>query len=364
MMDLVGVEPNPGPKKGKKLATRAMGQKNTAMVMFTAPSSAKKSKKKKVSTDVLSQRMSSLISSGSMSDTAKYRAVLLNPFDCMPVRMGGENMQPTGIATLSVRGIQTYTTNCSIVVYPWAQNSYMISNTAGSGPYTYALLSAFNFPGGASLANIAAEARVIAAGIRVISIDNANNNQGVLTIGCLPRNQAATGGANNDADGIPFSSSTTATQGYSQFYNYLQTESYPLREGASAVYRPQDPLDFTFRDVPVLSTSTVVPGNDLVPPFVVGVAGGSATGSLLIEIIAHIEYTVSSGAIGVIGTGDSSISSQGIVDVVKTSFRDMVDTTFSGVRGGLLNAATQVASGVAKAGTAALLGYTATNAQR
>jgi hypothetical protein len=295
-----------------------------------------------------------------MSDMRSYLRVLQNPFDFMPCRLGGENMQPSGLATMNVRGILPFASTISIVVYPWAQNGFLAgAGTPTAGLYTYAINSGFNFPGGPSLAALAAEGRIIAAGIRVTSVDNSNNNQGVITIGCLPRNQSGTSGSGIDQDGLPFAATGTSTQGAVQFNNYLQTESYPLRCGATAVWRPQDPLDFTFRDTPVLSVTSAVPsGTDLTPVFVIGVQGGNATGSLLIEIVSHIEYTVSSGVTGVISTGEGNMSDDQIVKVAKAAFRGLTDSTFEGVRGGLDSAISQgvklLPGGL---GQAASLGY-------
>jgi hypothetical protein len=350
MIDLIGIEPNPGPKgrrSGQKIGQKKKKSGKQAMVR---PMGIKAPNQTRRNTEVLSSRMG-IQMSAVRSDMAQYQRVLSNPWDEMPVRLGGENMQPSGIATMNARGILALsgTGNTSIVVYPWAQQSLLSSGSA-SPTYTYAVNANFSFPGGASLDALAAEGRIIAAGIRITSIDNANNNQGVVTIGCLPRNQVATPNVGNDADGIPFAATTTATQGYAQFFNYLQTESYPLRCGASAVWRPQDPLDFTFREVGVLGpVANFASGADLTPCFVIGITGASTTGNVLVELVSHIEYTVSSGTTGVVATGDGNMSEADVYSVAKQTFKGLTDSTFEGTTKGLLDSATKLAPYAGKA---------------
>jgi hypothetical protein len=335
-VELVGIEPNPGPGQnnmGKK------SQAETRMVVFN-PTKQKLPKKVKQAlqkvkrrTDVVSSSMQSVQRVGDY-EMQQYIRNLRDPFGTIPVRLGGENMQPTGIATLSARGLITTAGGfASFVWYPWAQNSLFESPTAAA-PYVYSLVTGFNFPGGPSLSAIAAEARIVSAAIRVSSVDNQSTNQGILTIGALPRNVA--GAANNlDADGIPYSGTSMATQGYTQFYNYLQTESFPLRSGASCFWTPQDPLDFTFRDTPILSPSLIAPGSDLVPPIVFGIQGGASGGcNLMIELISHIEYTVSSGTTGVVSTGNGNMSTDQNIKAVRSAFQNAIDTAIEGVSGG------------------------------
>jgi len=91
----------------------------------------------------------------------------------------------------------------------------------------------------------------------------------------------------------------------------------------------------------------------LCPFFVVGVTGAAATTPLLVEIITHIEYTVTTGTTGVVNTGTGIMSQQGIIDSAKAIFADTVDSTIQGVTGGmglkkaLLNAGIRAARGIA-----------------
>jgi len=284
-------------------------------------------------------------------------------------------MQPSGLATLSNRSVLTLNAGLlSVVAYPFANGGTLLAFAAPvAGVYTYVNSPTTAFPGGPGLQALAEEGRVVAYGIRVVSLDNANNNQGLITLGCLPRPQVAnTSDPTITADGFPNRPTTTATQGQQQFNNYLQTETYPLKDGASAFWRPQDPLDFTFRDAPIVSGAgggNLLAGVDLSPFFVIGIQGAATNANILIEQVLHIEYTVSSGVLGVISTGTGDMSSQDVTSVVKTVFSDAVDTTMAGVTGGFqkaLTAGTQAVgralrSGLSSAAKAAATYYGATN---
>jgi hypothetical protein len=346
--ELVGVELNPGPKS---MALVTMGQRSLAEIKGALSESSslakgkkkKKSKKANLPTQAVQRRTGGHIRV-SNPDMRAYYEVLSNPWDMVPVRLGGECMAPTGIATLVSRFTQTCSAagNMSVVFWPTAGNTAnnpVLFSTTASSPYTYANLSIFN--GSTSLAAIATGGRVVAAGIRCVSLNSSTNNQGIIHIGCLPR-EAYNGSASNTVNGFPFVPSTTATQGFNEFANYLSTESYPLKCGASAVYRPQDPLDFTFRALIVdgYEADSVDVYQELEPFFVVGITGAASSSPMFFEISLHIEYTVSEGSTGVIGTGMGKLSAQGIIDTAKEAFNGLVDSTFEGVSGGLRNAAT------------------------
>jgi hypothetical protein len=269
------------------------------------------------------------------SEADNYYKVLSNPFDYSPVRLGGENMQPSGLATLVWRGVVVAGTNgqASFVFYPWATNPLLVSPTL-SAPYTYTAVPGL-YPGTATIEALAANGRIVSSGIRLVTTESATNNQGIITIGCLPRTNALpTGGVT--IDGFPYGATTTATQGYNEFFNYLQTESYPLKCGASAFYRPEDPLDFTFRGMNISGVSDIYGGDDLLPFMVVGISGALSGAHLLIEVVTHIEYTVVSGTTGVVNTGMGSMGVQDVINTGKALFGKLTDTTIEGVNGGLL----------------------------
>jgi len=154
-------------------------------------------------------------------------------------------------------------------------------------------------------------------------------------------------------DGFPFAASSAGTQGFNEFFNYLQTESYPLKLGASAFYRPQDPLDYTFRDITVAGSGPVVAGEDLLPFIVVGISGAAASSVLLFELITHIEYTVTTGTTGVVNTGRGRMSQQGLIDSATSVFGDAVDSTIQGVAGGMDLRTALVKGGITAAKSAA-----------
>jgi hypothetical protein len=252
-------------------------------------------------------------------------------------------MQPSGLATLTSRFqvAVSSTGNLSLVFYPWA-DAPVLGSTTAQAPYSYNRETQAAFPGASSLGSIATGGRVVAAGIRVFTLSSATNDQGLITIGCLPRDTI-----NNASDfltngGFPYDGTTTvATQGFNEFNNYLSTESYPLRCGASAVYRPEDPLDYTFRTLITSSGFVDVStfGTPLLPFFVVGVTGADNSSVLFCEIIAHIEYTVNEGTTGVVNTGMGNMDSVGSFASAKSIFSGFVDSTFQGVTGGLSTAA-------------------------
>jgi len=276
-----------------------------------------------------------------------YHCVLTNPFDCFPVRLGGEMMQPSGLATLNWRGQITLPSsgNASYVFYPWASGSFITSSTASS-PYTYGVVSG-PYPGSSALAALAPNGRIVASGLRVVTTASATNNQGVVTIGCLPRSAVRNAtDVSVTLDGFPTQATTVATQGFNEFFNFLQTESYPLKDGASAFYRPEDPLDYTFRDITVQSPADLAFGEDLQPFIVVGVTGAAASSVLLFELVTHIEYTVTTGTTGVVNTGRGDMAQQDLIDVAKGVVGDAVDSTIAGVVGGLDLKTALIQSGV------------------
>jgi len=263
-------------------------------------------------------------------------------------------MMPTGTATLTLRSVVPISPNTSIVIWPWAQFGNLFSNTAAA-PYVYAVGNpgfAGTYPSGAGLQGIANGARIISAGVRVCSVASATADSGVITIGCLPREMLSdpiiAGGTTQG--GFPVAATIVATQGFNEFLNYLQTESYPLKCGASAFYRPQDPLDYTFRTIPVVTgpPAPLIAGTELTPFFVVGISGATALSSVLVEQILHLEYTVSDAITGVVNTGIGDITQQGLIDAAKALFGTLVDTTIEGVAGGIADAAFNVGGRVLK----------------
>jgi hypothetical protein len=331
---LVGIELNPGPPKRKA---------STALVPYKPP---KKQKKNSTPTPmgIKNATQTRFIQAGApgneKSEMYKYACCLRDPFDCIPVRLGGDCMMPTGTATLTSRSIISpgTGTSFSMVLYPWAQLNGFISVSAAS-PYSYPGGTTLGLPGGfpqgPALANVANGARVVAAGVRIATLASATNDSGVITIGCLPRETLNI--SNVTGGGFPSGPTLAATQGFNEFLNYLQTESYPLKMGASAFFRPQDPLDYTFRNTPLVTGAGTAnpPADQGSPFFVIGVSGAVPSQSYLVEQIVHLEYSVADSVTGVINTGMGTMGVQSIINSGKSVFSSLVDTTIAGVVGGL-----------------------------
>jgi len=206
-------------------------------------------------------------------------------------------MQPTKLAVASMNVVVTFSTaNSSYVIYPRLGVPIMSSVTQ-SPPYTY---TAFASPNGAfpQTAQIQAEAnggRVIAMGIKVISMASDNSNQGLIRIGLTSRDPDNPG-SNDTTNGLPLVPSTTSTQGFNEFMSYDQCDSFPLRLGSRCVWKPQDPLDFTFRSSGVITDANTGAGStneeQSSPCFTVGMIGTATSSSqVTFEMVLHLEYT-------------------------------------------------------------------------
>jgi hypothetical protein len=225
-----------------------------------------------------------------------------------------------------------------MVIYPWGFSPILSSVTA-SAPYAYTFAPNSNWPSANALQTLANGARIIAAGVRVFTVQSATTDQGTLTVGCLPREATNFTGAGNlpiTEGGFPYSIVTGPTQGANEFLNYTATETYPLRDGATVVYRPQDPLDLTFRHEIVDGFGTIgsQQETELTPFFVVGIIGAAASSSVMVEVMAHLEYTVADGVAGVVNTGIGSMTTPTAFGVLKSLFGTVIDTTKQGVTGG------------------------------
>lgn len=354
-----GIEPNPGPGNKQRMLMVTAGRKSkaerhedTRMVVHKPPKAKRNNQNRNKAVALFRQQVQPrirreigyrrtgghLTSSG--FDMMAYRRVLDNPFDMVPVRLGGETMVPSGLATLVTRFAWNVSTGGfgSLILYPIAGTTIvnvMQSQTANS-PYTYTSVAGSGFPGAASLAALSAEGRIVAAGMRIFSTNNSTADSGLVTVGCVPRD-VSTASVSISASGFPIAPSSLATQGYNEFNAYLSTETYPLKLGATAVFRPQDPVDFIYRGLVngVSSISALGPGAQLVPLFVVGIsAAGNAAGTF-VEFVTHIEYTVGTGSAGIINTGVGNMNSMDSFSVAKSLFGSIYDTTMQGVVGGI-----------------------------
>jgi hypothetical protein len=348
--DLVGVEENPGPNKGKKKNTSTalvhvptVGQKkpseykdSKAVVVRAAVEREKKVKQKMQAHVAKNMKLRAFgIMSGS-DDIVKYLMCLNNPFDNLPVRLGGETMMPTGLATFIRRGSVTLPAggNYSIVCFP-GQTGILVSATTAA-PYTYA--GAVSGPNPTAFKAVANEARIIAAGLRVTTMAPATSNGGIITMGCLPRDRLAVAWSATayTSQGFPYGTSATpanVTQGSNEFFQYIQTEQYPLRAGASAVYRPEDPYDYIFHDY-LVDENAFQANEDITPFFVCGITGAGASTNVFIEAITHMEYTVKPSFTGIINTEVGQMSTVQSFGAAKALLGEAQTTAYEGVDGG------------------------------
>jgi hypothetical protein len=313
MVDLIGVEPNPGPGGKKKTKARAV---RLALVPT-------KTAKRMVKIPAIPRGMKY------MDDVTKYMCVLSDPWSCEPLRLGGEMMQPSAIASLTYKGIYTLsgTGQLSMVLYPRSSQPILSSVTA-SAPYTYTASGVFS--SGASLASVALGARIISAGVRVESVNSSQTDQGIAVAGCLPREVALNTTSNLTTSGLPYSTSTTATQGFNEFNNYSQTEIFPLRDGFSCVYRPMDPIDFTFRDTLVTVPNGYVADEPLSPFLVVGISGAAANATVMVEYTVHLEYTVNEGFTGVVNQEQGVLTTPELAKAAVATFQNATNTATPG----------------------------------
>jgi hypothetical protein len=141
-------------------------------------------------------------------------------------------------------------------------------------------------------------------GVRVTSLANATNDGGLVTAGLCPRDNyipvtfSGTSSPTlayptNTENGLPFVASTTATIGVNEMLDFDFTEPFPVRCGTTVFWKPEDPLDFTFKDV----GQVVVPNNNpdeiqaSYPAILVGVTGAASASTFLLEVVLHVEYT-------------------------------------------------------------------------
>lgn len=284
------------------------------------------------------------------SDVEKYMCTLNDPFNCPPVRLGAGCALPTSLATLFFSVLVTPTAaNTSYVIYPRPANPVLVSATGGAS-YTYTVGP--QFAQLASLVSLANAVRPISCGIKVTSTASATNDSGLITAGLIPRDNYSpfliTNATppvvtinTNTQNGLPFIGSTTATQGFNEFLNYEQTEAFALRKGATVFYRPEDPEDLIFKSTGVLGAPTgggSIAADDQqmsYPEFVIGIAGSTVTtGTTLIEMVLHVEYTVGPFSNSVVNLGTGSMTENTIMAAIRQVFPNVSNTVKEGIASG------------------------------
>jgi hypothetical protein len=355
-----GVEPNPGPgRRGPVVVAVRRRQPRRRRVQGAALIVRQAARSRRVG---VSRRRNGVVGGRNLtqgSDLRKYMCTLNDPFNCPPVRLGAGCMVPTGVATLFTSINLTVGTGASFVIYPRPWNPILASATATGTTYTYTAGNVF--PQLASLQSLANAARVISCGLKVTSTSNATNDSGMLTAGLMPRDNfspfSLTGTptvvANaNTENGLPFTSTTSATQGAQQFLNYEQTESFAFRKGITVFYKPQDPTDFQFRNFGFMADFNPgsVRSEDMQmsePFFVVGAVGTASGSTMLVELVLHVEYTTGPFVNSIVNTGQGTLTPSSLTAAARAVFGAVTNVAKEGISAGFNAAVTAYAGPVA-----------------
>jgi hypothetical protein len=275
-------------------------------------------------------------------------------------------MIPTGVATLFLSANVTVGTGASFVIYPRPWQPILASATASGSTYTYTS-TGNSFPQLASLVSLANGARTISCGIKITSTSNATNDSGMIVSGLMPRDNFSPFTAavtptivlnSTTENGLPFTDTTTATQGGQQFLNYEQTESFAFRKGPTTFYKPQDPNDFTFRNYGYMAPYGQFTGTNAVktedlqmsePFFVVGAIGTAASSTMLIEMVLHVEYTTGPFVNAIVNTGMGTMTADALSAGARAVFGAATNVVKEGISAGFNAAVSAYAGPVAGA---------------
>jgi len=296
-VDLIGIEPNPGPtiveivekpkskgkNKGKKKPKSKQQQGRGANHLAVYEPKAKPG------------IMSKIPRFNSNSHLLAYMRCLNDPFNSPPCRSGVGTALPTGVWTAYAR-VPTATNGsgqASYVFYPGRLTNMMLSSGSTGAPYTWA---SFNTPPQVAAAAILYERfRVTAAGIRVFPTQASTADSGVISMGLIPSLNSA---ANAQQFGIITGG---GNYGYVEYPTYAEVSVAPFKQGMTCFWRPQDPISFSFGGYSGYSFAGGTFDNIFAIPFiVVGLSGCSASAAFDIEFIAHYESTITSGNAGVV----------------------------------------------------------------
>jgi hypothetical protein len=362
-----GVEPNPGPGRRSRATIVVRGGRRR-------PQRRRQGTAVIVRQTARAQRVGSLRRRNGTSggrrlipggDVRKYMCTLNDPFNCPPVRLGAGCLVPTGLATLYVSIVLNVGTGISLVIYPRPWAPILASTAATGSTYTYASTTA-SFPQLASLQALANAARVISCGVKVTSSSNATNDSGIIVSGLLPRDPFSPFTAagtptvtvnNTTENGLPFIDTTTATLGAQQFLDFEQTEAFAFRKGATVFFRPEDPVDLTFRNYGFMAdyragSVTTVHTEDLQmsePCFVVGLTGTATGSTALLEMVLHVEYTTGPFVNSVVNTGTGTMTNDNVINTVKAVFGAATNVAKQGIAAGFNAAVSSYAGPVAGA---------------
>jgi hypothetical protein len=275
---LVGIEPNPGPRKGKSTAVTVVRQSRPLLLPKAKASST---------TTVVTRRRSGPrrgrrarqgpARAPIMSD---YIRTMTDPFECGPVKLGYDCFVNTVLATAYLR--TSFTVNAdgsfSVVLFPDATYFVGTNNAALASAPAFNLLPAAN---NAGINNQGTEGRVVSAGIRVIVLFPRTAASGVLFGGNIPNGTRAS-----------VVSLTTAN-----FTGLADAELGLGSSGIRVLSLPQDNYSFEFNPNTLSGYSTSSLNRSI--PFVAG--QGFPAGSVVwVEAVMNLEILPAEGS-GTVG---------------------------------------------------------------
>jgi len=381
MIDLVGIEPNPGPAK----KTNAKSKSATATTKKRSIPMPKVPKASGKSLTTLSGH-----TWNPRADQAAYMLTLSDAERYPPVRLGGETMVPTGLTTLhTLINVNDFGgQNASIVIHPRVWSPMLIA-PGSTGSYGYVARGGFQGAQVQTLQSVAAAARVVSVKVKVLCTSSATNDNGTITIGLCPTDPGFIGRTNQvgypdsnsssgnflSSNGFPICSNfnsnnapVAALQGVDQFVTEDWSETFPFKTGASCFWLPEDPSSMIFMadrmfqaneralattNTTSLTTASSGPTNasPIVDPFFcIGVQGTGSGASFAVEIFLNLEYTSTSGASNIVATQAGSMSSVQAFEVVRKVGSNMTNYSLPDPDASFLHKAGDVGKAMARGG--------------
>jgi len=329
LVDLVGVELNPGPpkkqNKPKKPQTKMVKSRIGRLTQINNPTQARAAPGRNPNPRTMSMGLQHL---------GAYMRCLNDPFNEPPARPGVGCALPTGLMTCYLRYLLTTTGggSGSFVFVPSRMASPIMSSGTTSAPYTYG--SAGNdYPQKTAIAALYEKVRLLASGVRIMPTMNSTNDAGSISTALIPGLRAA------DVTNFGQVSTGAATIGYQEYPNFAQTLVSPFKVGATILWRPQDPNSFVFREGPLTDTVSSIGDSLQNQPFMVaGFSGTAGSATWIVEFIAHYEGTIAGGNAGVVdlqrAPPTSDLQALKAADLVfgtdnRTTFPGYLDTMIS-----------------------------------
>jgi hypothetical protein len=294
LTDLVGIELNPGPPKKQRVQQKKNRQTQPTksrigkLTQINNPSQARAAPGRNPNPRTMSMGIQHL---------AAYMRCLNDPFNEPPARPGVGCALPTGLMTCYSRA--TYTTSAagiiSLVFIPSRMQSPIMGSVSTGAPYAFAPSNPTQFPQYPAITALYEKVRVLAAGVRIIPMQNSTNDAGQVSTALVPGLRLS--------DQTNFGQVTTlaATYGVIEYANFPETLQSPFKLGATIFWRPQDPNSFVFREAPLIDTASSMSDSIQNQPFMIAaIAGAASLAAYIVEFIVHYEGTIAAGNAGVI----------------------------------------------------------------